>query len=517
MAFTMGRPSSSLFSFYQGTRDAKSNVKPVNAAEAATKTVSDLLALGSIRKLVNPQRDLVVVVIPYGKAVPGDGEFMLLMSYEPTNWAEHRAAITAELSRSVRPVIIEGVPRTYTEVVKLVPGARNNARITQNQAAAWYINRLSSEMGLSTMADKVIEHVARYQRLVENGRELIFRGEAELYANPCRSTLSRYISSTDPGILKKAVEQQEFSIRKKTGRNIELIGPVMQQAGGLSNTIDFSESPLTALWFATHRSDGSISDTDGVVWLMDGRLKSYNPFRSSPKMKFHKGSDISTSDVEARIAAQQSILVESETGEVPHGERTVICEVPASSKPDISRFLQRIGLTKNTIIPELLSEVAVAERSVGLDVTLEVVREKLRNGDSLKARQICIEWTRQHANPSIEQACVVYYYLGVATGLLGQASEGLRILSHVAEECRKRSSRIPSVLGKNMNHFRIAQKSEDYSRLRKLVDVTTPYMHPLGEPLFHSRLVTRDNSNLNSEIQAAIEFHRKQKANLPSA
>ena len=280
----------------------------------------------------------------------------MFSAHEPPNWAKIRIEVVDEINRAVGAEIIEGVPSTYTKEVKLVPITSKDPQVTRTQTAAWYADWLVSGMILSPTASKVIEHATRHQHLVENGEQRIFRGEAKLYASPCRSTLSRHISSTDPEILKNAVEQQERSIRKRTARNIKLVGPVIQQAGGISNTIDFSESPWTALWFATHRADGTIADTDGIVWSMarNGRPQSWNPFRQpSPKMKFHNGSDISTSDVEARIEAQQSILVESETGEVPENERIVMCEIPAQSKPDV-RIVPEIRLLSSRV-PTILA------------------------------------------------------------------------------------------------------------------------------------------------------------------
>ena len=144
-------------------------------------------------------------------------------------------------------------------------------------------------------------------------------------------------------------------------------------------------------------------------------------------------------------------------------------------------------------------------------MTIQVIQERLRKGDYAKARQISIEFLKQNAALQVDQACALHYYLGVATCMLGNIPEGMRILKPVVDDCRNRSNSVPNILSKNMNYFRIAQKNGDSSRLRKLIDVTTPYVHPFGELIGHYKLARRDNKDLRKEIQAAIEFHRIQK------
>ena len=152
---------------------------------------------------------------------------------------------------------------------------------------------------------------------------------------------------------------------------------LMQHFGVPTRFLDWSESPLVALYFAVYDRNGKIKQSDGAFWCLDPD-KMNAKFKTEAVLSFgvdtQLESYLSTKiDIPptypplailaqrqfARLQAQQGVFVIFHKETEPLEERLretdflVKYSVPKDAKENISKELNALGITRLSLFPEL--------------------------------------------------------------------------------------------------------------------------------------------------------------------
>jgi len=157
----------------------------------------------------------------------------------------------------------------------------------------------------------------------------------------------------------------------------------MQHYGVPTRLLDWSESPLVALYFVVHDKNARLLSKDGALWVLfplelnrnstDLRGDVYIPsfedewLNNYSVEQYSKGKDtgilplaaIATRN-NARIQAQLGVFTIGHLKKIPI-EKIETCShcvklvVPATAKPRIQKELQTLGMNRFQIFPELAS------------------------------------------------------------------------------------------------------------------------------------------------------------------
>jgi len=157
---------------------------------------------------------------------------------------------------------------------------------------------------------------------------------------------------------------------------------LMQHYGVPTRLLDWTESPLTALYFAV--SDKLTEESDGALWSLkptelnriagvdveeknfilcfdDEELKSYSleTLSQNPRNKLTPLATIATRN-NPRIQAQLGVFTIHHLDHRPiedfcSKDEVIKYKIPKSKKEDIRRELKLLGISKFTLFPELSS------------------------------------------------------------------------------------------------------------------------------------------------------------------
>ena len=218
------------------------------------------------------------------------------------------------------------------------------------------------------------EEVLRQISGLTQGQECIFRGEPEIYKNPCSSTLYRQLKKENatkgsiPGLLKQRQNRliERISRHKDQGGNDLDRLMAYQHNGGKTNLLDFTGNKLVALFFACFGND----DKNGLVIVKRrGEFKkAVDKLLNNDVVLLEPPKDI------PRAKDQSGVLLHTPTGFVPFETgKTVVIE--AERKWEILEHLKNeYDISYETLFDDMQGvieqerredekRVAMAERS----------------------------------------------------------------------------------------------------------------------------------------------------------
>lgn len=158
---------------------------------------------------------------------------------------------------------------------------------------------------------------------------------------------------------------------------------LMQHYGVPTRLLDWTESPLIALYFAIESDTRGSKNQDGALWVLyPGKLNSktnaerneYIPafeekeyMESYSTEKYDKGRELGLNPIAAiatrnnpRIQAQLGVFTISHRDKVPIEDivdrsHVIKYEITSNAKPDIAKELKLLAISKFQIFPELAS------------------------------------------------------------------------------------------------------------------------------------------------------------------
>ena len=154
---------------------------------------------------------------------------------------------------------------------------------------------------------------------------------------------------------------------------------ILQHHGGATGLLDFTESPLAALWFAC--KDGP--DEDGKVFILDigdhqvavnGRKLSKEDLFSTEQVVYYE-PDRSLS---SRIVAQQSLFVICNPPSVPDRHLKSVV-VPKEIKDLLTEYLHGLGLSEENLFRDVPGLASVNARRRPLRPKLSLAPEQYRD------------------------------------------------------------------------------------------------------------------------------------------
>ncbi len=193
-------------------------------------------------------------------------------------------------------------------------------------------------------------------RLSKGMTRAIYRGQRDAVWDP-ESGASRRLILTDPSDMLKELKKYQTAllaqldlIHSNNQSNEENLA-ALQHHGAATMLLDFSHSPLVALWFACSdeekSKDGKVFAVDiGPGWTNARNIKGW--LSKSPEENLYYEPDQVLSP---RIAAQQSVFVVCNP-EFP-GVKIRDVTVPWGSKRDILQHLHTMGVSEATLFADL--------------------------------------------------------------------------------------------------------------------------------------------------------------------
>ena len=141
-----------------------------------------------------------------------------------------------------------------------------------------------------------------------------------------------------------------------TYQSDELMLAELQHHGAATQLVDFTESPLVALWFACSSSEhkeehGKIFVTDrgsSSVWVNGRDKENKNWLSEDPQAFIYYEPDRSLG---ARISAQSSLFLVANP-DIPEWIMRDV-KVAASEKPNILKQLERLKVSEDVLFPDL--------------------------------------------------------------------------------------------------------------------------------------------------------------------
>ena len=345
------------------------------------------------------------------------------------------------------------VPEGYQGIVKaqLVPKTEPTEFFWY--AAPWFMNWYCT----STLIDPEIRSIAHrlFETWITGWGRTIYRGEPAQYQS-VRSSLSRHWNTTSVEALRIIKERMRNKANARTGVSESTPEPGLQHLGGQSNFIDFTLNIWTAAYFACQEEDQAA-----------GRIWAFNAQRRREGIEIVQPQPTGIPFADKRIQCQQSVFVESESGELDRNILKLVCTIDQRIKRKILDCLKNIGITTEALFPDLLGMIQDEDETIPISATAHIIMEWIKGSGVERALLTTDSLLDGESSKSPLNKRTYLYLRGIALAAANRPHEARQCLE---EAVQLFDGKVPRVLAKNMRLIQLAEKSGDCSRLKRSLD-----------------------------------------------
>ena len=301
---------------------------------------------------------------------------------------------------------------------------------------------------------KPLEIIAAAGALSRGMTRPAYRGQANANWKLHSGALRRFIQANGDGVLSDLTLLRNFlddyhkhvlllpmeTMEEQSSTNLQKLS-TLQHLGAATGLLDFTESPLVALWFAC-QEDPDNKDADGRIFALDigdhnvavnGRLVD-DPFDTSQLdadvVHYYEPSR----GLGARIVAQQSVFIIGNPL-IPE-QITNTLDVPCGLKAEVLDRLKEMGLSKMKLFGDVPGLAMINAASVPLRKEMPKSPQHYKNLGNLAYQEQRFDdalAAYNHFKSSYPAASEPYCLLGDTLASLGRQEEAIKAYSKAIE------------------------------------------------------------------------------------
>lgn len=299
----------------------------------------------------------------------------------------------------------------------------------------------------------LIEYINILQEISASSCKMIYRGQTnvewEIQSSAYRQLLKKYDYPIRPDLLRSYHMELLDGARKIQNSETENKDDVavlshLQHNYAKTLLIDYTYSPLVALWFACEKEENK-PETDGCVYAVaESFTQNIFPLMTMDK-EYNLNSLFNGADrgkiyvyhphqMNQRIINQQSVFLISGRGLLDKKQQIQIV-IPQNAKENIRKSLSQLGITRKTIFPDFMGYIKWFQYNENNNQISSIVYhacDLIENGtpDFLEAKEKLDEALHLLDNDNndtetISKKAFIYHQLGYILYKVGQYDDAL--------------------------------------------------------------------------------------------
>ena len=179
-------------------------------------------------------------------------------------------------------------------------------------------------------------------------------------------------------------------------------------------------------------------ENDGRVWSLDISRKRKNLTISYPE-------GIQEEVARQRMEKQLGVMVESPSGIIDLKDLKKIATIPAALKPKLLDFLDTIGISKQTLFPDIYAHIHSGQDRLPLEALIYMLRDWIKSGEIKRAWGAADSIVKNRENELDKRGCMYYRCLAYAfLGDIDRAHEDIKTARGMFTDG------VPKILDKNL-------------------------------------------------------------------